>query len=155
MNGAWSSLMRKEGKRELVDPLGGCRYLVRFAKEKSDLIISGGEEEMEERIEEEAKMKQVLEEVYERFRTRLSSYLEHVRKEGGVWRFFDVAYGVQISVKWADGAWEIWMDQDLGFRTRDEEEAAAYVRGLIFEFDSWLEKELMKFHDAMVAMMKK
>jgi hypothetical protein len=152
MNRAWFSLLRKQEKRELYDPLRAYRYMLQFGKEKSSLTVCCADKE--DLLEGAEEIKQVLEELYERFRTHLSDYLEYVLKEGAVWRFFDVAYGVQITVKGVDGGWEVWMGEDLGLRTENQEEAAAYLRGLIVEFDSWLEREMLQIHDAMVAMIK-
>jgi hypothetical protein len=84
----------------------------------------------------------------------LNTYLDHLKEKGECWRFFDIAYGVQIRVQYREQAemesgWQVWMGEDPSFVSANPEEVASYIRGLIVEFDSWLEQAFMAFHEKM------
>lgn len=151
-----ASLLRHSSSREIVDPVHGERYVIHGSDNR---LILKNEESVLHATDNIEEVMKALQPIYEHFRSNIDLYLSKV-KERRTWRFFDVAYGVDVIVDFRADAedtrlsqlqpleWGVWMGEDLSLHTTDQAEVHAYIRGLITEFEPWWEKELRKLQEA-------
>jgi hypothetical protein len=154
MERALRSLVRHRACREIHDPLSNATFLLHCTEDKMFVLQAEDGKEWEFSTRELDRLSHFFMPLYERFREDLNEYLDHLKEKGASWRFFDIAYGVQICVQYKkqaeiENGWQVWMGEDPSFFSENPEEVASYIRGLIVEFDSWLEQAFMAFHEMM------
>lgn len=155
MENILSAFVDRQGKKEIFDPVTEEWMILQAVGQEVQWVhrAAGTETRSVLQVEE---LKERMLPIYERFHENLPCYLKKIREEQKDWRFFDVAFGVDIVVQGRFGekgfeCWEIWMGEDLSFASDEEEEVIAYLRGLVVQFDSWVLNQLFAhFHEHLI-----